>query len=121
MLVQFRKNESTNPYKLKLSILDQELALHGYGKVITASLGAYTQAYEASCADQAATGWFSSITSMVGNMFVSEEGGGGGSRAEQNRARNSVLLALYEAVHLNRNFIATLGEITVGKTQPVLQ
>ena len=49
VLVQFRKNESTNPYKLKLSILDQELALHGYGQVITHSLATYTQAFEASC------------------------------------------------------------------------
>ena len=47
VLVQFRKNESTNPYKLKLSIL--ELALHGYGQVITHSLATYTQAFEASC------------------------------------------------------------------------
>ena len=33
-------------------------------------------------------------------MFVSEEGS---PRVEQMKARNSVLLAFYEAVHLNRN------------------
>ena len=48
ILVQFRKNDSTNPYKVKLSILDKELALHGYGHVITTSLRTYTTAYEAS-------------------------------------------------------------------------
>ena len=44
-------------------------------------------------------------------MFVSEEGS---PRVEQMKARNSVLLAFYEAVHLNRNFIATLGHYQVG-------
>ena len=33
-------------------------------------------------------------------MFVSEEGS---PRVEQMKARNSVLLAFYEAVHLNRD------------------
>ena len=119
VLVQFRKNESTNPYKLKLSILDQELALHGYGQVITHSLATYTQAFEASCSDNTSSGWFSSFTSMVGNMFVSEEGS---PRLEQMKARNSVLLAFYEAVHLNRNFIATLGHYqteSASSPQPV--
>ncbi len=48
ILVQFRKYEFANPYVVKLSILDQELALHGYGQVITGSLVSYTKAYEAS-------------------------------------------------------------------------
>ena len=49
---------------------------------------------------------------MVGSMFVSEEGGGGGSRPSDHRgrgARNSMLLALYEGAHLNRHFLATLA------------
>ena len=106
LLVQYRKYDSTNPYIVKLSLLDDELSLHGYGQVITTSLGSYNQSYEASLSDQPHSGWFSSITSMVGNMFVSDDGP---VRPDQLRACNAALLALYEAVHLNRHFIATLG------------
>jgi hypothetical protein len=44
---------------------------------------------------------------MVGNMFVS--GDEVNLRVEQMKALNSALLSFYEAVHRNRNFIATLG------------
>ena len=113
LLVQYRKYDSTNPYIVKLSLLDNELSLHGYGQVITASLGSYNQSYEASLSDQPHSGWFSSITSMVGNMFVSDETA---ARPDQLRACNAALLALYEAVHLNRNFIATLGHYQTEST-----
>ena len=107
LLVQYRKYESNmNPYIVKLSILDDELSLHGYGQVITICLASYNQNYENSLSDQPHSGWLSSFTSMVGNMFVSDEAH---VRPDQLRACNAALLALYEAVHLNRNFIATLG------------
>ena len=113
LLVQYRKYDSTNPYIVKLSILDDELSLHGYGQVITSCLSSYNQSYEATLSDQPHSGWFSSITSMVGNMFVSDEGH---VRPDQLRACNFALLALYEAVHLNRNFIATLGHYQTEAT-----
>ena len=50
VLVQYRKYETSNPYSVKLSILDQEMPLTGYGNVITNSLVVYTQGYEASIA-----------------------------------------------------------------------
>lgn len=113
LLVQYRKYESTNPYIVKLSLLDEELALHGYGQVITMNLAAYNQNYENHLGDQPHSGWLSSLTSMVGNMFVSEETP---MRPDQLRACNAALLALYEAVHLNRNFIATLGHYQTEDT-----
>ncbi|XP_063535021.1 armadillo-like helical domain-containing protein 3 isoform X2 [Cydia strobilella] len=62
-LVSYKKQESTNPYVVKLSILDDELALNGGG----------------------------------------EEG---------------MLLALYEAAHLNRNFMTTLAHSSAAASAP---
>merc|ERR550519_1732607 len=106
LLVQYRKYDSANPYILKLSILDQELSLHGYSQVVTGSLAEYTSAYEASLADGSGSGWFGAITNMVGNMFVSEDSQ---IRNEKMRSHNPALLALYEIIHLNRIFITTLA------------
>lgn len=102
LLVQYRKNESANPYIVKLSILDDELALTGYAQVVSSSLTDFNREYETKNTEPQ-SGWFSAIANMVGNMFVAEE-----KTVESVRANDSILLALYEAIHLNRNFITTL-------------
>jgi hypothetical protein len=106
LLVQYRKYDSSNPYILRLSILDQELSLHGYSRVVTGSLAEYTAAYEASLVEGGGGGWLGALTNMVGNMFVSEDSQ---IRNEKMRSHNPALLALYEIIHLNRIFITTLA------------
>lgn len=115
LLVNYRKHEAANPYIAKLSILDDELALNGYGQVITASLTDFCRQYNSQHAEAQNASWLSSLTNIVGNMFVSEEGG---IRTQQIRANNALLLALYEAVHLNRNFITTLAQTQADTSSP---
>lgn len=102
ILVQYRKYESANPYIVKLSILDDELALTGFAQVVSYTMTEFNRQYQLKNTEQA-TGFFASLTSMVGSMFVAEE-----KKIEPVKANDSILLALYEAVHLNRNFITTL-------------
>jgi hypothetical protein len=115
LLVNYRKHESTNPYIVKLSILDDELALNGYGQVITSCLTDFCRQFVTQHMEPQSASWLSSLTNMVGNMFVSEEGG---VRTQQIRANNAVLVALYEAVHLNRNFITTLAHTQTDTSAP---
>merc|ERR1719510_1697180 len=114
-LVEYRKYESSNPYILQLSILDQEIVLHGYSHVVTSSLAEYTGAYEASISETSGTGWLGAFTNMVGNMFVSEDSH---VRNEKMRSHNPALLAFYEIIHLNRNFITTLAHYQTETNTP---
>lgn len=75
LLVNYRKYDYANPYIVKLSILDDELALNGYGQVITSSLSDFCNQYNNEHAENQNSSWFSSLTNIVGNMFISEEGG----------------------------------------------
>ncbi|KAK9880268.1 hypothetical protein WA026_010141 [Henosepilachna vigintioctopunctata] len=115
LLVNYRKYDTTNPYIVKLSILDNELALNGYGQVITASLSEFVFGFSCEQSDNQNASWLSSITNIVGNMFISEEGT---VRIQQMRANNALILALYEAIHLNRNFITTLAQTQTDSSSP---
>ncbi|ALC45859.1 CG8379 [Drosophila busckii] len=115
ILVNYRKHEATNPYVVQLSILADELALNGYGQMISQSLIDFCRQYMQSLNNVQSSSWFSSLSSMVGNMFVSDEGC---ERVQQIKANNGLLLALYEAVHLNRNFITTLAHTQAESSAP---
>lgn len=115
LLVNYRKHEAANPYIVKLSILGDELALTGYGQVITASLTDFCRQFNLHQSELQNTSWLSSLTNMVGNMFISEEGG---VRTQQVKTNNALLLALYEAIHLNRNFITTLAHVQTDTSSP---
>lgn len=117
LLVNYRKHEGGNPYVVQLSILADELALQGYGQVISSALIEFCRQYSLNLPDVQPSSWFSfsSLSNIVGNMFVSDEGC---EKTQQIRANNALLLALYEAVHLNRNFITTLAHTQTDTSSP---
>lgn len=104
LLVNYRKYESVNPYIVKLSIVDDETTLNGKGLVISQALSEYNRQYKDK-EEENQGGFFSALTTMVGSMFIAD--------AEEKisvQTNEAILLALYEAVHLNRNFITVLAQ-----------
>ncbi|CAH2047104.1 unnamed protein product, partial [Iphiclides podalirius] len=110
-LVNYKKQESANPYVVKLSILDDELALNGYGQVITAALNDYVMStFGGMQGGGNGSGWLSSLTSMVGGIFLTSDDTQPVIRGQRpSGGEEGMLLALYEAAHLNRNFMTTLA------------
>ncbi|KAL5470713.1 hypothetical protein EMCRGX_G028719 [Ephydatia muelleri] len=102
LLLNYRKYETANPYVIKLSVLDDEIAVNGLGCVISTVLSEYVRQYLLS-EEQQAVGFFGQLTNIVSNILLPSE-------APQSAIRVSegVLLALYEAIHLNRNFVTVL-------------
>ncbi|KAI3352884.1 hypothetical protein L3Q82_019444 [Scortum barcoo] len=111
LLVNYRKYESVNPYIVKLSIVDDEptldvsmLSLTGMGMVVHQALTEYNRQYKDK-EEENQGGFFSTLTSMVGNMFIADA-----DEKLSVQTNEAILLALYEAVHLNRNFITVLAQ-----------
>jgi len=73
LMACYRKTGSANPYVVKLSMLDDELALTAYAQVVMASLSEFNNRYVQSRQAEPQSGWLSSLTSMVGSMFVADE------------------------------------------------
>uniref|UniRef100_A0A9J7ZG93 Armadillo like helical domain containing 3 n=2 Tax=Cyprinus carpio TaxID=7962 RepID=A0A9J7ZG93_CYPCA len=104
LLVNYRKYESVNPYIVKLSIVDDEPTLDGMGMVIHHALTEYNRQYKDK-EEENQGGFFSTLTSMVGSMFIADA-----DEKLSVQTNEAILLALYEAVHLNRNFITVLAQ-----------
>uniref|UniRef100_A0A8C1XHH7 Armadillo like helical domain containing 3 n=1 Tax=Cyprinus carpio TaxID=7962 RepID=A0A8C1XHH7_CYPCA len=104
LLVNYRKYESVNPYIVKLSIVDDEPTLDGLGRVIHHALAEYNRQYKEK-EEENQGGFFSTLTSMVGSMFIADA-----DEKLSVQTNEAILLALYEAVHLNRNFITVLAQ-----------
>ncbi|XP_019491827.1 PREDICTED: UPF0668 protein C10orf76 homolog [Hipposideros armiger] len=104
LLVNYRKYESVNPYIVKLSIVDDEVTLNGMGLVIAQALSEYNRQYKDK-EEEHQSGFFSALTNMVGSMFIADA-----HEKISVQTNEAILLALYEAVHLNRNFITVLAQ-----------
>lgn len=104
ILLQYQKYDSENPYIVKLSILDDEMALTGLAKVMSSSLAEYNRLYGQNNQEQDGQNtWWNNVGTMIGNMFVGDE-----EKRRLLTPDDSILLVFYESVHLNRNFISAL-------------
>lgn len=105
ILLQYQKYDSENPYIVKLSILDDEMALTGLAQVMSSSLAEYNRLYGQYNQEQEGQSTWSvfRVGTLIGNMFVGDE-----ERRRLLTPDDSILLVFYESVHLNRNFISAL-------------
>ncbi|CAG9562750.1 unnamed protein product [Danaus chrysippus] len=117
-LVNYKKQESANPYVVKLSILDDECALNGYGQVITAALNDFVMTTFGGM-QAGGGGWLSSLTSMVGGIFLTTDDTQPVVRGQrQSGTEEGMLLGLFAAAHLNRNFMTTLAHSSAASAPP---
>lgn len=104
LMVNYRKYEGVNPFVMRLSVLDNELALSCLGSVISLAFASFNKQFIAKQDESKSSGLFSTITNMVGSMFI----GDSDEQKQMIKSNEAILLALYEAIHLNRNFISVL-------------
>ncbi|XP_003377627.1 conserved hypothetical protein [Trichinella spiralis] len=101
LLINYQKSVRENPYMVKLSILDNDLALNGYSFVLSRELLRLNRYFENALPNSTPSLW-----TFFGSVFSSDV-----VQLPSIQIDHSVLLALYEAVHLNRNFITALTTV----------
>uniref|UniRef100_A0A7N8XZY5 Armadillo like helical domain containing 3 n=1 Tax=Mastacembelus armatus TaxID=205130 RepID=A0A7N8XZY5_9TELE len=101
LLVNYRKYEVCTYTVIELlgCFLSQ-----GMGMVVHQALTEYNRQYKDK-EEENQGGFFSTLTSMVGSMFIADA-----DEKLSVQTNEAILLALYEAVHLNRNFITVLAQ-----------
>ncbi|VVC25291.1 Hypothetical protein CINCED_3A015664 [Cinara cedri] len=117
LLMNVETAKKTNPYIVKLSLLDKEDTLKGYSQIIRWSLEEICQQYKSEeIAQYSNNTWFSTITSVVSNMlFVPDPSEKNNIKIPQEiRSMSGILIALYKAVHYNRNFMTVLTNFHVS-------
>ena len=74
ILLQYRKYETENPYVVKLSILDDEMALTGLAAIMSYVFADYNRVYSNSRKEQEGeSSWWNNVGTMIGNMFIGDE------------------------------------------------
>lgn len=97
LLVNYRKHEAANIYVIKLSVLDNEIALNGLGCVVSSIFTEYIKQYAQPVEEP--KGILQAVTSWVGGILAPPE-----VTLTKVRVSEAALLVLYEAVHLNKHF-----------------
>ncbi|XP_070965596.1 armadillo-like helical domain-containing protein 3 isoform X2 [Oncorhynchus clarkii lewisi] len=87
-----------------LALLVNYRKYEGMGLVVGQALTQYNRQYKDK-EEENHGGFFSTLTSMVGSMFIADA-----DEKLSVQTNEAILLALYEAVHLNRNFITVLAQ-----------
>lgn len=118
LLCNYHKYQSTNPYICNLSILADEQILNSFSTIINGKLVEFSRQYSSTNLDSShSSSWLTSLSSLVGrHLFISDDDN---DRCSSIKANYAILLALYENIHLNRNFITTLSHTSLqNDSQP---
>lgn len=74
ILLQYKKYDAENPFIVKLSILDDEMALTGLAQVMSSSLAEYNRNYANSRREQEGeSSWWNNVGNMISNLMIGDE------------------------------------------------
>ena len=105
LILNYKKYDPvSNPSICNYVTLNDDEAIGQIGKVIVDYLSTFCTEFAKQVTDTyepSSWHWLSSLTNMVGSMFVAEDGS---VYLPESKTNNTIMLALYETIHLNQNF-----------------